>query len=204
MSWTVRIASPADAGDMLDIYTPFIRETVVTFENDAPSVDDFARRVAEVLERLPWLACEDAGRVIGYAYAYPHRARPAYRWSAETSIYVAEGRRRSGVGRALYASLLEILRAQGLCNAYAGITLPNAESAGFHESFGFRRIGTFPLVGYKLGGWRDVGWWHLRLAEVSGEPPEPRSFPEIRSDEAVRRILEGARGARGGLGSGEA
>src|SRR5688572_14522346 len=194
MPWTVRIASPADAGDMLDIYAPFIRETVVTFENEVPSVDDFARRVAEVLERFPWLACDDGGRVIGYAYACPHRARPAYRWSAETSIYVSGGRRRSGVGRALSASLLEILRVQGICNAYAGITLPNSESAGFHESFGFHRIGTFPLVGYKQGGWRDVGWWHLRLAEVSGEPPEPGCFPEIRSGEAVLGILRGARG----------
>ena len=194
MPWGVRIASPADAGDMLEIYAPFIRGTAVTFENEVPSVDDFGRRVAEVLDRFPWLACEDCGRVIGYAYAYPHRARHAYRWSAETSIYVAEGKRGCGVGRALYGALLEILRVQGLCNAYAGITLPNAGSAGFHESFGFRQIGTFPLVGYKQGGWRDVGWWHLGLAEVSGEPPEPRSFPEVRSGEAVRRILRGARG----------
>ena len=194
MPWTVRIASPGDAGDMLEIYAPFVRGTVVTFENDVPSVDDFARRVAEVLERLPWLACEEAGRVIGYAYACPHRARHAYRWSVETSIYVAEGKRGRGVGRSLYASVLEILRVQGVCNAYAGITLPNAESAGFHESFGFRPIGTFPTVGYKHRGWRDVGWWHLRLAEPSAEPPEPRSFPEIRQGEAVRGILDGARG----------
>ena len=193
MPRTIRIASPGDAGDMVDIYAPFIRETAVTFENDVPSVEDFAGRVAHVLERYPWLACDDGGPVIGYAYATPHRARPAYRWSAETSIYVAEGRRRSGVGRALYAALLEILRVQGICNAYAGITLPNAQSAGFHESFGFRLIGTFPSVGYKQGGWRDVGWWHLRLGEVSGDPPEPRTFPEIRSGEAVERILDRAR-----------
>ena len=190
----VRIASPGDAGDMLDIYAPFVRGTAVTFENEALPVEDFARRVAEVIERFPWLACEDSGRVIGYAYATPHRARHAYRWSVETSIYVAEGRRKSGVGRALYGALLEILRIQGLCNAYAGITLPNAESAGFHESFGFRLIGTFPSVGYKLGAWHDVGWWHLRLAEASGEPPEPRSFLEVRSGGAVRRILEAAGG----------
>ena len=194
MPRTIRIASPGDAGDMVDIYAPFIRETAVTFENDVPSVEDFAGRVAHVLERFPWLACHDGGSVIGYAYATPHRARPAYRWSAETSIYVAEGRRRSGVGRALYAALLEILRVQGISNAYAGITLPNSESAGFHESFGFRWIGTFPSGGYKLGAWRDVGWWHLRLGEVSGEPPEPRSFSEIRGGEAVRRILEDAGG----------
>jgi L-amino acid N-acyltransferase YncA len=192
MSWTVRIASPGDAGDMVDIYAPFIRETAVTFENEVPSVEDFAARVAEILERFPWLACEDGGRVIGYAYACPHRARHAYRWSVETSIYVAEGRRKSGVGRALYGALLEILGVQGLCNAYAGITLPNAESAAFHESFGFRWIGTFPAVGYKQGAWRDVGWWHLRLGEGSSEPPEPRSFPEIRGGETVRRILQGA------------
>ena len=193
MPRTIRIASPGDAGDMVDIYAPFIRETAVTFENEVPSVEDFAGRVAGVLERFPWLACDDGGRVIGYAYATPHRARPAYRWSAETSVYVAEGRRRSGVGRALYAALLEILRVQGIRNAYAGITLPNAQSAGFHESFGFRQIGTFPSVGYKQGAWRDVGWWHLRLGEVSGEPPEPGRFPEIRSGEAVRRILDVAR-----------
>lgn len=192
MPCTIRLASPLDAGHMLEVYAPYIRGTAITFENEVPSVEEFARRVAEVLERFPWLACEEDGRVIGYAYARPHRARHAYQWSAETSIYVAEGRRRGGMGSALYGALLGILRVQGLFNAYAGITLPNEESTGFHERFGFRRVGTYRSVGYKQRAWRDVSWWHLRLAELPGEPSPPRKFPDLLRGAEVGGILDAA------------
>lgn len=110
----------------------------------------------------------------GYAYACPFMARPAYRWSAGVSVYVAAGRGGRGIGRALYRELLERLRRQGFRNACAGITLPNEPSVRLHESMGFEPVGVNREVGWKHGAWRDVGWWQLRLAPApTGTPPEP-------------------------------
>src|SRR5579885_713547 len=90
-----------------------------------------ARRMAAA-PRLPWLVAERAGQITGYAYASAHRARAAYRWSADVSVYLDPGERGQGTGRALYARLLEIVRELGYVNAYAGITLPNPASVGLH------------------------------------------------------------------------
>jgi L-amino acid N-acyltransferase YncA len=113
--------------------------------------------------------------VVGYAYACPHRSRPAYRWAVEVSVYVATGRRRSGCGRALYVELAERLRGQGFQVACAGITLPNEASVALHESVGFVPVGVYRRIGWKDGAWRDVGWWQLELAPPGdGPPPEPQ------------------------------
>jgi L-amino acid N-acyltransferase YncA/FMN phosphatase YigB (HAD superfamily) len=98
-----------------------------------------ARRLAATLSFAPWLVCVDGARVDGYAYATRHRERAAYRWCVDVSVYVRDGCRRGGVGRALYTSLLALLRLQGFRAAHAGITLPNDASVGLHESLGFPR-----------------------------------------------------------------
>jgi phosphinothricin acetyltransferase len=120
---------------------------------------------------------ESGESVFGYAYGSAHRARAAYRWSVDTSVYVASAWQRQGVGRALYATLMERLAALGYVNAFAGITVPNPASVALHESVGFTPVGVFRSVGYKLGAWRDVGWWALQLTEPPPEPDEPR-LPE--------------------------
>ncbi len=120
--------------------------------------------------------------MIGYAYASRHRDRAAYRWSVDSAVYVHPGQRKRGVGRALYESLFALLRLQGFYAVHAGITLPNAGSVALHEAVGFRRIGTYAAVGYKLGAWRDVGWWQLELRERTGTPAEPRNPAEARLD----------------------
>jgi phosphinothricin acetyltransferase len=148
-----------------------------------------SRRIASVLAFAPWLVCEIGGRVRGYAYASRHRERAAYQWSVDAGIYVHEDERRRGIGRLLYGSLFALLRLQGFVAAHAGITLPNAASVGLHEALGFRRIGVYPAVGYKLGAWHDVGWWQLRLVETPGQPSPPLSPAAARSlpgwDEAL-------------------
>jgi phosphinothricin acetyltransferase len=111
--------------------------------------------------------------LLGYAYASAHRARAAYQWSVDVSVYIHATRHRSGVGRALYRSLLKLLELQGFYHAYAGITLPNPASVGLHEAMGFRPVGVYQAVGFKLGAWHDVGWWQLSLQERLAAPTPP-------------------------------
>jgi phosphinothricin acetyltransferase len=170
---TIRQAGEADAEAILGIYAPFCRETIVSFEVEPPSVAQMSQRLRDVGERFPWLVCELEGRCAGYAYAARHRERAGYAWSADVAIYVAEGYRRAGIGRALYTSLFAALRLQGFVNAFAGITLPNPASVALHEALGFERIATYRNVGFKLGAWHDVGWWQLSLAPLPQAPVLP-------------------------------
>ncbi len=122
-----------------------------------------------------WLVAEQAGEVVGFAYACRHRSRPAYRWAADVSVYVAGGHHGEGHGTRLYSALLEELRERRFRVACAGITLPNEASVALHESFGFEPVGVYRGIGWKAGAWRDVGWWQLELARPAAGPPgEPR------------------------------
>lgn len=181
MTTLLRLACPADAGPIQAIYSPIVRDTVISFEIDPPSVDEMARRILDTLATHPWLVCERAGAVTGYAYACRHRARAAYDWSVDTSVYIHPAWHRRGIGRALYAALFGILRLQGFCNAYAGIALPNPGSVGLHEAVGFRPVGIYREVGFKLGAWRDVGWWSLDLQAKTSPPLAPRTLQETQS-----------------------
>src|SRR5262249_51171207 len=108
------------------------------------------------------------------------REGAASQWSVDVAVYVREGRRRSGTGRALYTSLFQALVLQGFYNAYAGITLPNPASVGLHEALGFQPVGVYRQVGYKCGAWHDVGWWQLALQPPLGQPQPPKCIPELR------------------------
>lgn len=181
----IRLANPTDAIAMLAIYSPYIRNTSITFETGVPAVANFANRIHSYLEHWPWLIYEKEGQVIGYAYASRYRERVAYQWSVECSVYIDEDHLRSGVAKALYAALLAILKAQGFTTVYAVINLPNDSSVAFHESMGFNYFATYEKVGYKLGKWKDVGWWQLKLNEYADEPPPPVKFSALDS-----RIVE--------------
>jgi L-amino acid N-acyltransferase YncA len=159
----IRPATLSDAAAMLAIYAPVVRETAISFENEPPSLDEFAERIRTYSAEWGWLVAEHDGEILGYAYGSAHRARHAYRYSTETSAYVSLAARRQGVGKRLYEALLTALATRGLCNAYAGISLPNPASVALHESAGFRLIGTFPAVGHKFGNWHDVAWFYRPL-----------------------------------------
>ena len=175
----IRMAGAGDAAAIADIYCPHVKDEVTSFEVTPPSAAEMARRIDGVLELAPWLvARDDAGDTIGYAYASRHAERAAYQWSVDATVYIREGDHRRGVGRALYRTLFPLLRLQGFYVAHAGITLPNAASVGLHESFGFRPVGVYPAVGWKLGAWRDVGWWHLPLQERPAKPAPPLPLAE--------------------------
>lgn len=147
-------------------------DSASSFEERAPTAEEFVRRIERTARTHPWLVAEDGEAVIGFAYGCPHRERAAYRWAADVSVYVAPEHHRRGVGRALYGSLLPLLVRQGLHVACAGITLPNEASVALHESFGFTPVGVYRRIGFKRGKWWDVGWWELELREPE-TPAEP-------------------------------
>lgn len=168
----VRAADVADAAAVAAVYAPWVTSSVVSFEESAPSADEVGRRML-LAPRLPWLVASRGGDVVGFAYGSHHRARAAYRWSVDCSVYLAGGERGRGTGRALYAALLPLLRDLGYVTAYAGIALPNDASVGLHESLGFAPVGVFRQVGFKHGAWHDVGWWSLALLSAPSLPAEP-------------------------------
>jgi phosphinothricin acetyltransferase len=174
-----RLATVDDAPAIAAIYAPYVRETIVSFETDAPDAAEIAARIERIGRQYPWLTASADGRIVGYAYACENRARLAYRWSVDTAVYLAPSAQRRGIGRALYGRLFELLRAQGYVNAFAGIALPNAASVALHEAMGFAPIGVYRNVGYKLGAWRDVGWWQLALLEPPSNPAEPIAIGDL-------------------------
>lgn len=160
----VRDATAADAEAIAGLYNHFVVATVVTFEESAVPAVEMARRIAEVqAAALPWLVATREGRVVGYAYAAPWRARSAYRHSVEITVYVDQAMPGQGIGSALYTELFARLRARGVHAVIGGITLPNDASVALHERFGMRKVAHFAEVGFKFGAWRDVGYWQCVL-----------------------------------------
>jgi L-amino acid N-acyltransferase YncA len=176
MSASIRLATPADAAQILEIYAPQVLNSTVSFELEPPSLPAMAERIAKVAASLPWLVLEEEGAVLGYAYATPFNERAAYAWSVDVAVYVREAARRRGVAAALYTALLSALRVAGFRNAVAIIALPNDPSVALHESLGFRPAGRYTRIGYKRGAWRDVGHWLLPLGEPGSGPPPPADF----------------------------
>jgi L-amino acid N-acyltransferase YncA len=172
----IRDADPArDAAACAAIYAPHVEGSAVSFEERAPDAAEMAARIERYGTSHAWLIAEREGEVVGYAYATAFNERPAYRWSAGVSVYVAESAHGQGVGRALYSALFDRLRERGFRMACAGITLPNPASEALHERLGFELVGVNQEIGWKDGAWRDVGWYQMELAPAGeGPPPEPR------------------------------
>ena len=178
----IRIARPADAAQVAAIYAPFVTDSATSFEYSLPDAAEMAARITSALAYAPYLISEVGGGILGFAYASKHRERAAYQWSVDVSVYIHDRARRQGVGRALYTSLFALLRLQGFYTAHAGISLPNPASVGLHEALGFQPVGVYRSVGFKRGGWHDVGWWQLPLRERTGTPDPPRSLAEAQED----------------------
>lgn len=171
---SVRDATSADGAACAAIYAPYVTGTVITFEAEPPTAAEMAERIAAAQRAHAWVVLEDAGRVVGYAYATPHKARAAYRWTCEVSVYLEQGRHRRGGGRALYEALFARLAGRGYRTLVAGMTLPNEGSVGLHRALGFEPVGTFPRVGFKFGAWRDVAYVTRSIGPDDTPPPEPR------------------------------
>ena len=159
----VRPATEADAAACAAIYAPFVTDNWVSFELEPPTPHEMAGRIADYGASHGWLVAEVDGAVAGYAYGSPHRTRAAYASSCDMAVYVHPAHSRQGIGRALYGELLPLLAGKGYHAAFAGIALPNEASIALHEAMGFTPVGIYREVGWKLGGWRDVGWWQRLL-----------------------------------------
>ncbi len=179
---TIRLATVTDAVEILEIYTPYVRDTSITFETEVPDITAFEQRIIHYSEFCPWLVCEINGKIAGYAYASRYRERVAYQWSVECSVYIHDSCMRHGAATALYDTLFAILQRQGFCNVYAVINLPNDRSVALHERLGFHYFATYEQVGFKLGQWKNVGWWRLILNEFGPEPEAPVPFSEMNKD----------------------
>ncbi len=155
----IRPATTADAQAICDIYNPYIETTVITFEEVPVDAAAMAQRIADIQEQHLWYVAEEDARLLGYAYAGPWRPRAAYRHAVETSVYLAPHALRRGVGRALYAALLDELPRKGFRCAMGGIALPNTASVALHEAMGFAKVAHFTDVGFKFDRWIDVGYW---------------------------------------------
>jgi phosphinothricin acetyltransferase len=159
----IRDVLPRDAAALCAIYNHHVAHTIVTFEETLVGVEEMARRILEVTRRWPWLVWDDGASIAGYAYATEWKSRSAYRFSVESTVYVAEGSVRQGIGTRLYSRLIEQLRERDVHCVIGGISLPNAPSVALHESLGFEKVGVFEAVGFKLGRWVDVGYWQILL-----------------------------------------
>lgn len=163
MSAFLRPATSIDAARCAEIYAPYVTDNWVSFELDPPDAAEMARRIENYGTSHGWLVAEVEGKIAGYAYGSPHRTREAYATSADVAVYVDAAFARTGIGRQLYEALFPALKYRKIHAIFAGIALPNDASIGLHQTMGFTPIGIYRQVGWKMGGWRDVGWWQRLL-----------------------------------------
>ena len=160
----IRIAEISDAPAIAGIYNHYVANTAISFEEQPVSAEQMAERMLEVSAlSLPWLVAEESSKVLGYAYASKWKARSAYRFSVETSVYLQHGATGQGMGSRLYEVLFGTLQERGVHVAIGGIALPNEASISLHEKFGMKKVAHFAQVGFKFGKWVDVGYWQKVL-----------------------------------------
>lgn len=189
----VRAATPQDAEQLLEIYTPFVISedcsvSNVSFELTAPSLAEFRQRIVDISSKYPYLVGEKDGQILGYVYCHPYRERLAYQWSVEVTIYLASAGQGKGLGRLLYETMEKLLCLQGMTMAYSCITLGNEHSIKMHEAVGYRLIGTFTNSGYKNGQWLDTVWLEKQLQPCPKQPDNIKSWRELDPD-AVAAVL---------------
>lgn len=183
----IRKVTEKDAGELLNIYAPYVTDTAVTFEYTVPTEDEFRSRIIRTLEKFPYLAAVLNGEIAGYAYAGPFHPRAAYGWAVETTVYVKKDKKRMGIGKKLYCALEKVLMEQNILNLYACIACPEKEdeyltrdSIRFHERLGYRMIGEFYQCGYKFERWYNMVWMEKHIGAHAEKPADVVPFPEIR------------------------
>ena len=193
----IRVATLEDAKTLVEIYTPYVEKTVITFEYEVPSVEEFKGRMTHVLEKYPYLVAERDGEIVGYAYAGEFKSRAAYDWAVETTVYVREDQKNSGVGKALYMALEQILAEQNILNLNACIGYPEVEdeyltknSVQFHEHMGYRFVGEFYKCGYKFGRWYNMVWMEKHIGEHLDDQPAIKKFDDVRIAVAEKYGIE--------------
>lgn len=185
-NFSIRPATTDDAEELLAIYAPYVTDTVISFEYEVPEVEAFRKRIENTLKKYPYLLAERKGEILGYTYTGPFVGRPAYAWAAETTIYLKQSERKTGIGRALYEALEKVSKAQNILNLNACIGYPQVEdeyltgnSVQFHGHMGYRMVGEFHKCGYKFGRWYNMVWMEKILGEHGENPKEVIPFPAV-------------------------
>ena len=177
--FVIRDVELSDAKTILEIYTPYILNTVITFEYEVPAESEFEERMRGILGEYPYLVCELNGKVIGYAYAHRYRERAAFAWGAELSVYLDQEYVGCGAGTVLYEKLISALKKQNIKTVYGIVAHPNEASEKMHEKLGFRLVGISEKCGYKLGHWVDLAYYELEIGERYGVPEAVKRYEEI-------------------------
>ncbi|RDY27264.1 N-acetyltransferase [Romboutsia weinsteinii] len=185
----IRIAKENDARELLEIYTPYITNTSITFEYEVPTLDEFRNRIINISKDYPYLVCIIDEKIVGYAYTSRQKERAAYQWNVELSVYVDKLYLRFGIGKALYNALIEISKSQNIYNLYGCVTSPNPNSEKLHEYFGFKKLGVFHNTGYKHGKWHDVIWFEKSIINHESEP-KPLLFITDVDEALINKILD--------------
>ena len=193
----IRIVQAEDAGQIAEIYRPYVEKTAVSFEYTAPSPEEMQKRIEKTLKTHPFLAAEENGEILGYAYTGRYKERKAYDWGAEISIYIKEEYHKKGIGRKLYAAIEEISKAQNILNLYACITADSEEGSGylsdsirFHEHVGYKIIGRFEFSGNKFGKWHNTVFMEKMIGEHPADPPTVIPFSKLRQSEDILNALK--------------
>lgn len=176
---SIRLATVQDIPRILEIYGPYVENTVCSFEYVVPNVEAFTKRFLKITAQFPWLVWEENGTVLGYAYGSRPFERAAYQWSAEASIYICPEAQGKGIGKKLYAALEKLLQIQGYRKVFAIITTANEASVAFHRAVGYRYIATMPDCGYKFGKWYGTVWMDKELNTWTVPPGEPIPIHQI-------------------------
>lgn len=186
MALEIRTAQIEDAEQIQAIYAPYVENSAITFEYEAPSVEVMRQRIENTLVKYPWLVAVEDDVILGYCYAGTFKGRAAYDWSVETSIYVRRNIRTRGIGRALYTELEAILKKMGIANANACVAHTDVDtpyltqgSIRFHEKLGYRKVGVFHNCAYKFGQWWDMCWFEKNIGEHLPEMPKVIPFSEL-------------------------
>lgn len=186
---TYRLATEEDARGILAVYAEYI-DTSITFEYVLPSLEEFTKRIRDIIEFYPYIVAECDGKIVGYAYSHRAFERIAYRWDAELSVYIARDFCGRGLGKAMYNRLIALSKLQNIHILYAKVTSPNEPSEALHRSMKFDEIAEFKNTGYKNGVWYGVLWYEMRLCEFEEDPTPPLSIHELDADR-IRDVLDG-------------
>lgn len=159
----IRPVELTDAESICEIYNHYVLNSTITFEENKVTVEELKSRIQDIVVNLPYIVYEIDGKVLGYAYATKWKARSAYRFSVELTVYVGKNSKGQGIGTALYDHLIKDLTSRNIHSLISGIALPNDASVALHEKLGFVKVAHFKEVGYKLNTWVDVGYWQYNI-----------------------------------------
>ncbi|WJJ95960.1 GNAT family N-acetyltransferase [Algibacter luteus] len=152
-----------DASALLDIYNYYVLNTTVNFDIDPLSLETFTDKINHIVSEYPYIVYEENNEILGFAYGSRFRPRPAYNYTAESTVYVKHTAHGKQIGSKLYAELIRLLKETDLHTVLGVLTVPNDASINLHEKFGFEKVAHLKEVGLKFGEWQNIGIWQLKL-----------------------------------------